>query len=247
MKVAVFGHIRSGTTILASTLWRHLVSVGMARSSSYLGEAFNPNINNMRLVEHEGHLRMMEGVVPQSREDRFELFQQNPHDYIVKLMAQDTKVPGIVEWFRDNYIIIAIERRNPLAAYLSALIANRYNVWHVQPYLGEQKPDYQPFTVTEEEMSEIATHLVRYYQNRDALNPMNVLYYEDIENLRQDEIIRMLSMEPSPHRIFEFEDHGTMKLHSFREKAALIENLDAVAKYLENVLSPLGVRVMRNV
>lgn len=249
MKLAIFGHVRSGTTMLSVALWKHLVHIKENTVSSHIGEIFNPADSNM-VIEEDGYLKMVPlpaGTDVQLRPTRFELFKKHTHqDYVVKFMSQDTKTPGIVEWMRDNYRIIAIERRNPLAAFLSGLIAYHYQVWHVQSALGQTRPDYQPFVVERDVMNAIGTHFVRYYQYRDALAPTSVMYYEDIANATMDKAIQLAGMKPTPTHQWEYESFGTTKLHSFQEKMDLILNMDEVTEHFMGILSPYNVAMEYN-
>lgn len=250
MKLAIFGHARTGSTLLMRSLWKHLVATGENEEWSHLGEVFTPHTYSTLIVE-DGHLEIVRTTephdrsnnVPQMREARFKLFKLfSHHDYVMKFMSQDTQTSGIAEWMRDNYRIIAIERRNVLSAFLSSLIAYEYQNWRV--LVRDKRPDYKPFVVERDVMKPLATHIMRYYRYRDSLNPSHVLYYEDIVNTSEEDIIRMAGMVPKPNHVYELPN--TVKIHTFQEKMDLIENLDEVVQYFMETMAPYGIEMEHN-
>lgn len=245
MKLAVFGHVRTGTTMLNNVLWKHLLATGENEDWSYLGEIFNP-IRKRAVIEKDGHLENISLQQPldepQLRPERFDLFLKYSHqEYLVKVLSQDTTHPEIVPWMRNNYRTICIERRNVLSAFISGLIAYQHQTWHVQP--GKKRPEYKPFVVDQRTMKIYGAHFARYYRYRDELNPTHILYYEDIANASPQEIIEMVDMVPTPD--WEYTP-PTTKLHSFQEKLDLIQNLDEVVEHLMGVLTAYGVVMEHN-
>ena len=255
--------------MLASTLWKHRVATGENEGWSFLGEIFNPvrkrviiekdghlenlslrgplDIHQRAIIEKDGHFKNSSLPqtldIPQLRSARIDLFLKHSHqEYVVKVLSQDTIIPEIVPWMRDNYRIVCIERRNVLSAFVSALIAHRYQIWSIPP--GDKRPEYEPFVVEQRLLNIFGTHFVRYYRYRDELNPTHILYYEDIANASQQEIIEMVDMVPIPD--WEYTPPSTIKLHSFQEKLDLIQNLDEVTEHFVNLITPYGVVMEHN-
>ncbi len=253
MKLAIFGNNRSGTTMLTLTLMSHLKATGENESWSHVSEIFSTSeIRPNLVVERDGHLQMYRidqmmsnyKVLPKDPTERFMKFIKYSHqDYIVKLMTSDTNISGIIPWMRDNYRVIAIERRNPLAAFISDLIATKHQVWNVH-LLSKKRPTYVPFVVDEYVLKHLANRFVQYYKFRDELNPTHIIYYEDIANGSPEDILRMVDMKPIPGAMCY--PHDTIKLHSFREKMDLILNFDEVSQFFETIMKPYGVTMEHN-
>lgn len=264
MKLAIFGNTRSGTTMLRNTLWQHLLASGENESWSQLSEMLRPRFGNLvgkaRLVrggniviEIDGHLQMQPlsdlssisnfKVLPDAPIERFnKLVEYSHQDYFIKLMPSDLReMPEIIPWMRDNYNIIAIERRNPLAAFISNLIAHRHSRWHVTT--EDDHITYIPFAADMDDVEHFGRTYSHYYQYRDALKPTRILYYEDLVNISQESIIRMAGMEPLP---IKYEAHATVKVHSFQEKQELILNYDEVEHHFETVMKLYGVKSEHN-
>ena len=250
MKLAIFAYARTGSTLLMRSLWKHLVATGENEEWSHLGEIFTPHTYSVATVK-DGHLTLVRTAesydhgnnVPQMRETRFKLFKMfSHHDYVMKFMGQDTQTFGITEWMRDNYHVIAIERRNVLSAFLSSLIAFEYQKWIV--LVNDDRPDYKPFVVEQNVMHSLMKHIILYYRYRDALNPTHVLYYEDIVNTSEEDIIQLAGMVPKPNHVYELPI--TAKIHTFQEKMDLIENLDEVVQYFMETMAPYGIEMEHN-
>ena len=245
--------------MLRNTLWKHLLASGENESWSMLSEVirprFGPTVGNARLgrrgnviIEIDGHLQM-QNLSELSTISNFKILSDDPikrfaalvkyshQDYFIKIMPADLKeIPEIVSWMRDHYSIIAIERRNPLASFISNLIAHRHSRWHVSVWDGPAS--YVPFVADMKDVKHFGRTFIHYYRHRDELNPTRILYYEDIANISPESIIRMAGMEPLP---IQYEPHSTIKLHSFQEKQELILNFDEVKHHFEMVMKPYGV------
>ncbi len=183
MKIAIFGYPRSGTTMLHNLIAQHLVAAGVVEPWASIGEAFNP-LEGTRLQVTDGHLvnvntHFSDIDPPQKREERLRLFQKyTHHDYITKMLPYDIELYGLPATVQDaGYRIIAIERRNPLSAFLSVIIAYQHWVWHAY---GNEQPVYEPFEVPTRMMQALGKSFSIYYHHRDTLEPTDVLYYEDI-------------------------------------------------------------------
>jgi len=246
MKIAIFGYPRSGTTMLNHLIRRHLIAAGVVEEWAGLGEVFNPLDGTRLLLSIDGHLRnITDGnfVVTQSREDRLRLFKEHlKDDYIIKMLPYDTTVRGVVETvMQENYNIIAIERRNPLSAYLSAIIAYRHQVWNITD--PNNQPVYEPFVATNQEMLALGKSLSIYHHLRDHLNPSAILYYEDIVGQPVIETLKQAGVyqEGMPTR-----DTPTKKLLSFEEKTKLIINLEEVVAYFTGIMTPHMITIEHN-
>ena len=246
MKIAIFGYPRSGTTMLNYLISQHLIEAGVAESWAMVGEVFNPLEGTRLLFKHpQGHLINLTELMTnstQSREERLELFKESDRDYIIKILAYDLTLPGVAEAVKDaGYRIIPIERRNPLAAFLSILIAFRHKVWHT--YDENFEPRYEPFRVTQAEMIGLGKSFSLYYQHRDGLTQEPVLYYEDIASQSPEETLRQIGLYQEGVPAIE---SPTKKLLSFEEKADLILNLDEVMEHLNGLLTPYMIATEHN-
>ena len=264
MKLAIFGNTRSGTTMLTAALWQHLRYTLENESWSNLLEVLRPRfgrgVAQSRIdrggnvvVERDGHLQKQWlqqlpsisnfRMLPDNPKIRFMKFSEYAHqDYLIKLMSADLRdVPEIVPWMRDNYRTIAIERRNPLASFLSTIIADKHNRWHSN--IDIERVTYTPFVADMHHVGKFGYTFTHYYRYRDELNPTHVLYYEDIAYAPPEDIIRMAGMKPLP---IKYESHRTTKLHSFQEKKDLISNYDEVKQYFETIMEPYDVTMEHN-
>jgi len=246
MKIAIFGYPRSGTTMLNYLISQHLIEAGVIEPWAMVGEVFNPLEGTRLLFKHpQGHLINLTNQSlenPQSREERLELFKESDRDYIIKILAYDLTVPGVAEAVKSaGYRIIPIERRNPLAAFLSILVAFRHKVWHT--YDENFEPQYEPFRVTQAEMKALGKSFALYHQHRDGLTQEPVVYYEDIASQSAEETLRQVGVYQDGIPAIE---SPTKKLLTFEEKASLITNLDEVADHLYGVLTPYMVSIEHN-
>jgi hypothetical protein len=245
MKIAIFGYPRSGTTMLHNIIAQHLVAAGVVESWAGLGEVFNPLDGTRLLLSFDGHLRNLTGlntVTTQSREDRLQLFREHlDDDYIIKMLPYDTRVQEVVETvMQAGYNIIAIERRNPLSAYLSVIIGYHHQVWHAY---GDEQPVYEPFVATEKEMLTLGKSLSMYYHLRDHMNPSAILYYEDIVMNSVESTLKELGLY---HDGIPTKESPTKKLLSFEEKTKLIINLEEVVDHFTGILTPYMVTMEHN-
>lgn len=247
MKIAIFGYPRSGTTMLNYIISQHLIKAGVVEPWALVGEVFNPLEGTRLLFQHpQGHLVNLTNQSldeSQTREKRLELFKEHSdQDYIIKLLAFDTDTPGVVEAVQDaGYRIIPIERRNPLSAFLSILIAFRHKVWHT--FDKNFEPQYEPFEVTKAEMIGLGKSFSLYYHKRDIITQEPVVYYEDIATQSAEDTLRQLGIYQEGVPV---EDSPTKKLLSFEEKAKLITNLDEVTEHLYGLLTPYMINTEYN-
>lgn len=245
MKVAIFGYPRAGTTMLHYIITQHLVSAGAVKEWADLGEVFNPMRGSMLSVQ-SGHLvNRIDAASPEvhSREDRLLLFKQHiDDDYIIKYMPYDITNPDTVKTVVGaRYKFIAIERRNPLSAYLSVIIAYHHRVWHI---LDEaNRPVYEPFVASEEEIKGLGISMSLYHRYRDYFNPSVVLYYEDIVAQASSETLKRAGVYQEGALVSEA---PTKKIHSFEDKIKLIINLEDVIEHLTGILLPYDVTMEHN-
>ena len=241
MKIAIFGYPRSGTTMLNHIISQHLVNAGVLEPWALVGEVFNP-LEGTRLIQTpDGHLEIITGQPEptQSRNERLDLFQRDNRNYIIKILAFDTDTPGVVETVQNaGYRIIPIERRDPLSAFLSILIAFRHKAWHTYGDAG--KPQYEPFRATQAEMIGLGKSFSLYYHRRDRITSEPVLYYEDIATQSAETTLRQIGIYQEGIQV---EDSPTKKMLTFDEKAQLITNLDEVTEHLYGLLTPYMVNI----
>lgn len=246
MKIAIFGYPRSGTTMLHSIITQHSVAAGAVEWWADLGEVFNPREGNKLTVHPSGHLIHEYDLVPpevQSREDRLRIFNEHTdEDYIIKYMPFDTTNPDTMKSIIDaGYRFINIERRNPLSAYLSVIIAYHHQIWQVGN--TDELPVYEPFVASEEEITGLSLSITRYYHYRDYVNPSAILYYEDVAIQSAAETLKQAGMY---HEGVLASDSPTKKIHSFEDKTKLIINLEEVIDHLTGILTAYGVTMEHN-
>ncbi len=244
MKIAIFGYPRSGTTMLHDIITQHLVAAGLVEPwAGNVGEAFNP-LEGTQLTVEDGHLinRSLADDTVQSRAERYELFRDHLDDnYIVKVMAFDMKYLFIPNKLIDaGYKFIAIERRNPLSAYLSSLIAYHHSVWHVY---GDEKPVYEPFVVPTTEIVQLGRAISLYHRYRDHLDPSAIIYYEDVVQNPVANTLQRANLYQEGVPTF---NTRTKKILSFEDKAKLIINLEEVIEYLTGILMAYNVTMEHN-
>ena len=247
MKIAIFGYPRSGTTMLYKIIAQHLLAAGVLEPWASIGEVFNP-VDGARLLvsSQSGHLVNHHDVNlsdEQSREERLQLFKKHSADnYIIKMMPHDLKAHGLVEAVMEaKYNIIAIERRNPLSAFLSSIIAYQHQVWHI--YDQNKIPEYEPFVVSDEHIVALGKSFAIYHHTRDQLNPSSILYYEDIV---QQPIVATLVRAGVYQEGVVVKESPTKKIHSFEDKAKLIINLEEVIDYLTGILVAYDITMEHN-
>jgi hypothetical protein len=163
-------------------------------------------------------------------------------DYIIKVMPYDTQNAGVIPAVMGaGYNFIAIERRNPLSAYLSGIISFRHQVWHITE--GEERPVYESFVASKEEILGIAKGMSLYYHYRDRLNPSAILYYEDMAAQPVTETLKQAGVYQEGVIT---RNTPTKKLLSFDDKAKLIINLEEVIDHLTGILMAYNVTMEHN-
>lgn len=245
MKIAIFGYPRSGTTMLNFIIARHLRASGVVPKWADLGEVFNP-MEGTRLVVKSGHLVNNTDLPPSevhSREDRLCLFGQHmDDDYIIKYMPLDITTPDTMKAVIEaGYNFIAIERRNPLSAYLSSIISYHHQVWHITD--TDSRPVYESFVASEEEILGLGKSMSLYYRYRDYLKPSVILYYEDIA---EQSVLETLKQAGVYQEGVITRNTPTKKLLSFEDKAKLIINLEEVVDHLTGILMAYNVTMEHN-
>jgi len=224
----------------------HLISAGVVEKWASVGEVFNPLENTRLLISKDGHLVNYTNLdLPESqpREDRLRLFREHmDDDYIIKIMPYDINTSGVVDAVAGaGYNIIAIERRNPLSAFLSVIIAYHYNVWNVKD--TNELPTYEPFVVPRDIMLALGKSLGMYHRIRDHLNPSAILYYEDIATQPVDITLKQAGVYQEGAVT---EGSPTKKILSFEDKTKLVINLEEVIDHLNGILMAYGVTMEHN-
>ena len=240
MKIAIFGYARSGSTMLYFILQQHLLAAGLIEEWADISEAFNPHRRRLLVRNTDDHLENIKLPIvlstPQFREERVELFNKHlEEDYILKVMSHDTTCMNVIDTIVKNYMVIAIERRNVLSAYLSGLIAFHHSVWNIY---DDARSTYEPFVAPKDEIQLIGLGLSRYYHWRDKMNPQAILYYEDVAMQSPETTLRQtgLYQEGVPTT-----DSPTRKILSFEGKTKLIINLDEVVDHFSGIMIGCGV------
>ena len=245
MKIAIFGHARSGSTMLYYILEQHLLAAGLIEEWAGISEAFNPHRNRLLICNPQGHLEniILGSSLPtrQFREERVELFNKHLNDdYLIKVMSHDTTCTSVIDTVVDNYTIIAVERKNVISACLSGLIAFHHSIWNVQ---DNTQPKYEPFVATTEELQLIGLGISRYYYWRDKLNPQAIVYYEDMATQTTEDTLRQTGLYQGG---VPTNDTPTRKLLSFEEKTKLILNLDEALDHFYGIISAYGIDIEHN-
>ena len=241
MKLAIFGYPRSGTTMLLYIIQQHLLAAKVIEDWSVIYELFNPQEATV-LLPVDGHLTQVmlpdKLATPQSRDSRLKLFVEHmDDDYILKCLAFDMHAPAVRNaLLTAGYEFIAVERRNPLEAYLSSIIAYHHQVWNIRD--ENDRPVYEPFVVPEQEMMAHGLAMSYYYYYRDRLNPRAVLYYEDMVSQSTKETLQSVDLY---HDGVKAKDSPTKKLHTLDDKAKLILNLDEVMEHYYSISLTWGM------
>jgi len=246
MKIAIFGYPRSGTTMLNYIIHQHLIAAGAAEKWAAVGEVFNPLENTRLLVSKDGHLvnyTHLDLPEAQPREARLQLFREHmDDDYIIKMLPYDTNTEGVLEAVMGaGYNIIAIERRNPLSAFLSVIIAYHHNVWNVKD--TSELPVYEPFVASEDIMIALGKSIGMYHHIRDRLNPSAILYYEDIATQSVEVTLKQAGVYQEG---VVTQGSPTKKILSFEDKTKLVINLEDVIDHLNGILMAYGVTMEHN-
>ena len=240
MRVCIHGYPRSGSTMLAVMLYRHLSHAGVFSQDDvpYHDEPFTPHnhrtlYSNDGVLVHQEHPRTVANAIPQTREERWEIFKHHLNDpMFIKVMSLDLVVPTLPERIGEHFECYSIERRNTFSAFISALVAWRHRVWNVKTH--ETRPEYSRFEVQPHEMRQIGNHYILFHNAPNPLPVKQRFFYEDVV---ADPVGTLKAMghyhEGAPIK------STFHKLHSFKEKMDLIANLDEVADYYQMAIAPL--------
>ena len=243
-RIAIFGYPRSGTSYLQEIYQTHLGWVGTIN----LGEAFvpNPKVQIIPLPDKHGvpHLsvKIFQKPVanPKSRESRFELIKHytetTDDNYILKVLAADTRDTRILPWVDANYPIVTISRRNHYDAYLSWIVAHRHKFWNYRQGSGRERPAYTRFKAFGKNMQTAAGVMIRYFRFVETIKPRYHFWYEDLIKMPPRKVLELSGVNhrdhPAPRPKF-------VKLLTLEQKRALIENLDEVDDYFNEKIAPV--------
>lgn len=218
--------------MLKDIVHQHLIAAGIYTPDQNLGEPFNP-LDHTLLVPYtrDGETWVKAEDVeprehPMTREQRFDLFKKAKGDYLLKMLSQDTLNPNILPYLvEDGYQFITIERRNHFDALLSWLIAWNHHKWNLQG--DEERPDYQPFVASMDDVAVICSFMMRYFHFKKFLFARQVVY-EDMCAMTSEQLLRYVGLyqddvDAPPTR--------WRKLHGFEEKVRFITNIGEVAEY----------------
>jgi hypothetical protein len=180
-------------------------------------------------LEHIKHEPVPESKV-QDRDTRLGYMQRRNHtDYFIKVFGTDMRHEGIRKYVRENYELIAIERRNSLSAVLSGIVAIQH--WYFND-TGEP-PEYQPFVAKYQHFSFMADALQSYYKHKDDLNIRMTYVYEDMIKMGRPDILRELNLGKCGAIALPLR-----KLLDFKAKVNLLQNYEEVLYWYKTGLEP---------
>jgi hypothetical protein len=239
MKICVLAYPRVASTLLVYTIGNHLRDHHGLQGRQILNECFVPS-DKRWLIEtddHLEHVNLAEPVaVPQMREVRVDLMQKYKHqDYVIKLMSFDTLWASVLSFAADaGYEIFAIERHDPYAALLSALVASEYDYWNQgkhQP--DDSRPDYHEFEADMNVAKFMGRSIRQYYNVKRWMPIKETFYFEDVIAMKPFEILQKAGFDA----VDDGAPHVTKKLLG-ANNAALIKNIDEVKSYYETEVVP---------
>lgn len=239
MKICVLAYPRVASTLLVYTIGYHLRDHHGFRESQILNECFVPSEKRW-LIETDGHLEhkeLSEPVkVPQMREERVRLMQKYKHqDYVIKMMSWDTRWYGVPAFVDEaGYEIFAIERYDPYAALLSALVASEHDYWNQdKAHPDNSRPDYHEFNADMDIADFMGRSIRQYYDVKRWIPIKETFYFEDIIIMKPAEVLRKVGFDV----VDDGASHVTKKLLG-SDNAALIKNIDEVKSYYETEVVP---------
>lgn len=240
MKLGVLSYARTASTLLLDTLAKYLQDHHGHESWQTLDEVFNPSDDNW-IIETGDHLQLIplvRGTVaaPLFRGQRLNLMKKYQHqDYVIKVLGQDFMMHsghGVHEFLKDTgYEFVSIERRNPLNAILSALVAYEHRYWNDDGAID--RPKYHGFNANLNFVKFVGDTIIQ-HRHAKAMVPVRAeLFFEDIITMSRREILQAAGFESSADDT----PPATKKLLGV-DNAILIRNLAEVQEYYENNVVP---------
>jgi hypothetical protein len=139
---------------------------------------------------------------------------------------------GVREFLKDTgYEFVSIERRNPLNAILSALVAYEHRYWNDDGTII--RPEYHEFNADMSFVEFVSDTIVQHRYTKKMVPVRVELFFEDVITMSRREIIQaagFVSDEDDTPPV-------TKKLLGV-DNAALIKNIDEVREYYENNVVP---------
>ncbi len=240
MKLGVLSYARTASTLLLGTLAKYLQDHHGHEPWQTLDEVFNPSDDNW-IIETGGHLQLIpivRGTVaePLLREQRLDLMKKYQHqDYVIKVLGQDFMMHtgrGIPTFLQETgYEFVSIERRNPLAAILSALVAFEHRYWNDDGTVA--RPEYHEFDADMSFVKFVGRTII-YHQDAKSRVPVRAeLFFEDVITMSRREILLATGFGSGNDDT----SFPTKKLLG-ANNTALIKNIDEVREYYENHVVP---------
>jgi len=237
-KLGIYAHQRSGSSILYGVMSDSSMTDTRDRCGIPLGECFTPS-DERTLIETEGKLHLVEhGQLleeeVQDRDTRLKFMEQHNHwDYFIKVFGIDLRHDGIRKYVRENYELIAIERRNSLSAVLSGIVAIQHWFFNVDSAIHKPIPNYSAFVARYQNFSYMTDALISYYKYKDELDIRKTYIYEDIVNMGRRDILSELNLGDTV-----IPSLPLRKLLTFDQKVDLIQNYDEVLFWYKTDLEP---------
>lgn len=242
MRLAIFGVPRSGTSLLYTTIAPHF--------QYSLNEPFPPKSSNI-LVEKDGKLQNQydhsanDDAPTQSRDERLILLRDHgDQEYFIKVFPHDLAYFPIFDWMmRVRYRFITVERKRPIDAIISAIIAYQSKIWIVRQ--GEKVPELESPIVFDDSMAHYMIHSYRTYYEFVHNGPVQAIhknvYYEDLANMKtRGEILdavglsKLINVDTQDDRL-----PRTAKPRTEQEKRKLIANMPKLVDWYEQKMMPI--------
>ena len=240
MKLGVLSYARTASTLLLGTLAKYLQDHHGHEEWQTLDEVFNPSDDNW-IIETGDHLQLIpivRGSVaePLLREQRLALMKKYQHqDYVIKVLGQDFMMHsghGVHEFLKGTgYEFVSIERRNPLNAILSALVAYEHRYWNDDG--TARLPEYHEFDAAMSFVEFVGDTIVQHRHAKKMVPVRAELFFEDVITMSRREILWaagfMSDEDDTPP--------ATKKLLG-TDNTTLIKNIDEVREYYESHVVP---------
>jgi len=239
MKFCVLAYPRVASTLLVYTIGHHLRDHCGLEKWQILNECFGPS-EHRRLIEKDGHLENFELSEPapdsevQLREERCDLMRKYMHqDYVIKVLAADMMNQSVVSFMEESdYSVFSIERRDPYAALLSALVAAEHDYWNQNQH-DNSKQEYHEFDASMKTAIHMGKSILHFQYIKTWMPIKKSFFFEDIITMKPCEILQSVGLDAED----DGKPHATKKLLG-ADNASLIRNLDEVREYYETHVVP---------